>query len=189
MFYLCSNVKRFCSLKVLFFETLPKIEGMPYNRLMTQKIFHPPILSAAQAVFEALKGTWTLHRIIPGQGHVDGEVTFRNIDATHLLYEEHGTLHLPHSSTEATRSYLYELKDDKIVIYYNDPARSGEVLHELVFEPKTRRFAAHHCHVCAEDTYEIKFRFISDHQIEMDYDVRGPQKGYALHTVLTRLPS
>lgn len=162
---------------------------MPYNRLMTQTISPPLPLAAAQAVFEALKGTWTLHRVIPGQGHVDGEVTFTTIDATHLLYEEAGTLHLQHSSTEATRSYVYELRDDKIVIYYNDPARSGEVLHELVFEPKTHGFAAHHCHVCAEDTYEIKFLFISDHQIEMDYDVSGPKKGYTLHTVLTRLPS
>ena len=172
-----------------FFEDLPKIRGMPYNRLMTQKISHPLPLSAAQAVFEALKGTWTLHRIIPGQGHVDGEVTFTAIDATHLLYEEHGTLHLPHSSTEARRSYVYELKDDKIVIYYNDPTRSGEVLHELVFESKTQGFAAHHCHVCAEDTYEIKFRFISGRQIEIDYDVSGPKKGYAMHSILTRAPS
>lgn len=145
--------------------------------------------SAAQNVFEALPGRWTLRRNIPGQGHLDGQVTFTAIDATRLLYEERGSLHLDKHSNEATRSYIYELKDDRIIIYYNDPARTGDVLHELVFSPEARGFVSRHRHICAPDTYDLMFRFGHDRNIEMLYDVHGPKKDYTMHSSLTRQPS
>lgn len=147
------------------------------------------MISAAQTIFAALAGQWTLHRNIPGQGYVDGQVTFTPIDETRLLYEEHGSFHRGGYSNEATRSYIYELKDNKIVIYYNDPARRGDVLHELTFSPEANGFVSRHCHICTPDTYDLVFRFGDNRSIEMFYDIQGPKKDYTMHTSLTRQPS
>lgn len=146
--------------------------------------------TATAEIFRSLPGTWRLYRDVPGQGHIIGTVTFTPVGDEVLHYEETGRFHLENgTSTEATRSYIYELQDDKIIIRYNDPARQGDILHELEFIPENGGFRSQHCHVCAADTYDLVFRFSADRRIEMSYEVHGPKKDYSMQSVLTRAAS
>ncbi len=146
--------------------------------------------TATAEIFSALPGTWELRREVPGQGHVIGTVTFTPAGDGILRYDETGRFQLTNgTSTDASRSYIYELRGDKIVIRYNDPARRGDILHELSFTPENGGFRSQHCHVCAADTYNLVFRFSADRRIEMSYEVHGPKKDYSMQSVLTRAAS
>jgi len=147
-------------------------------------------LTPAQKIFSALTGLWALDREIPGQGTLTGTVKFTQQEDGRLLCEENGKLRLDAASApiNSFRSYIYESLPDRIVIYYNDPARSGEVLHELVFSEEEQALVSRHCHVCTPDTYALHFRYAADGQITMDYQVRGPHKNYDIHSVLKPQP-
>lgn len=146
---------------------------------------------SAHDVFDVLPGLWDLSRIIPGRGHLNGQVRFRPAQAGQLYCEESGVLHLDQivQTFDASRSYLYELRDDRLFIFYNDGERSGEVLHELVFADATGTDRATHCHVCAADSYDLTMTLVSPHKIEMIYKVHGPHKNYTMESILTRAVS
>lgn len=146
---------------------------------------------SAHDVFDVLPGIWDLSRIIPGRGRLDGQVRFSPSSANQLFCEETGLLQLDQivQTFDANRSYLYELRDDRLFIFYNDGDRSGEVLHERVFADETGTDRATHCHVCAADTYDLTMTLVSPHKIEMVYKVHGPQKNYTMESVLTRAAS
>ena len=139
-----------------------------------------------KALFNSLPGTWSLERVIQDgarHGMFNGECVFSWLDDARLLCEESGTMNLGGHSNAASRSYIYELRDNKIIILYNDPHRKDEVLHELDFDDDNR---ARHCHVCVNDVYELEFSLSQDGRIHMDYTVKGPQKDYTLKSILSR---
>lgn len=144
----------------------------------------------ARDIFALLPGTWELKREIPDQGHMTGTATFSPLDGGRLIYEEKGVLTLDKTGDQlaANRSYIYELSGDKIIIYYNDPARSGEILHELEFSDAHGQMVSRHCHVCIDDTYDLVFELRPDRSIRMSYQIHGPAKNYAIHTQLTPSP-
>jgi hypothetical protein len=147
------------------------------------------MISPAQQIFLDLPGKWSLHRDIPGYGQIKGQVEFSELTENRLVYHEEGSLSLETGQTLSTsRSYIYELVDDKIIILYNDPTRQGDVLHELVFISQEDAFVSRHCHTCALDTYDLIFRFGVNRNIEMFYQIKGPKKDYTLQSLLTRSP-
>lgn len=143
---------------------------------------------SAKDVFALLTGQWDLVREIPGRGRLDGRVTFSPLSTHQLLCDERGLLQLDQivQTFEASRSYLYELRDDLLFIFYNDGDRSGEVLHELQFANMAGTSKAAHCHVCAADVYDLTMTIEAPDHIEMHYKITGPQKEYTMHSVLKR---
>ncbi len=142
-----------------------------------------------KTLFNQLIGTWALHRDIhDSAGHhmFVGSCVFTALDDTRLLCEESGVMNYKGSQSDATRSYVYEYRDDKIIILYNDTDRSGDVLHELNFVAEGDNQIARHCHLCGADTYDLEFQLLNNGKIQMDYVVKGPHKDYQMKSVLTR---
>lgn len=140
-------------------------------------------------LFNQLRGEWVLERDIQtpqGNAIFKGRCVFTEMDDGRLLCNEIGTLNLNGNESEANRSYIYAYQDNRIVIFYNDPHRQGDVLHELLFQSQGDGYVATHCHLCGQDTYDLTFTMLADSRIQMDYVVKGPQKDYAMQSFLTR---
>jgi len=140
-------------------------------------------------IFNQLIGTWSLKRDIfdkVGESQLLGECQFSKLSDTRLLCEESGVLNYNGHQTDASRSYIYELQDDKIVIFYNDAHRSGDILHELEFTNKDKVIFARHCHDCGQDKYNLTFEFSNSGNIKMHYVVKGPHKDYRMVSELVR---
>lgn len=128
---------------------------------------------------------WKITRVISSGGKAEGEVVFSPLSKNIWLYKENGTLSVAGYTNEFFRSYIYEFRGKKIVIFYNDPHRKGDVLHELELTDEDGVISAQHCHVCGNDTYHLTFTMQERGNICMDYVVKGPQKDYQMKTVLT----
>lgn len=140
-------------------------------------------------LFNELRGEWVLERNIQtpeGNAQFKGHCVFTEMDDGRLLCHETGTLNLNGHESEANRSYIYAYEENRVVIFYNDPHRQGDVLHELFFKPQGGSYVAAHCHLCGQDTYDLTFTMRADSRIQMDYVVKGPHKDYAMQTLLTR---
>lgn len=122
---------------------------------------------------------------IDGNGVLNGQCVFTVMEDGRLLCQENGLFTMNGHQTEANRSYIYAYQDDHIIIFYNDPHRKGEVLHELAFAMQGNECTARHCHVCGNDTYDLTFTISSNDHIEMKYIVKGPHKDYRMVTILT----
>lgn len=142
----------------------------------------------------ALIGEWQLNRSVvlhdmhenKTLGNLIGQITFTPDGLGKLLVQEKGILTINQTDNDVYRSYIYELKDDKIYILYNDDHRKGDILHELDFIKNINgEISATHCHICKDDKYTIEFSINSDKTITIDYNVRGPHKNYDMHSVLT----
>lgn len=140
-------------------------------------------------IFNQLLGEWSVERKIQspeGHGLFKGACVFTEMNDGRLLCEESGMMTLNGHTNEAKRSYIYAYQNDRIVILYNDPYRKDEVLHELTFEMQGDDYVATHCHLCGNDTYDLKFTLQPDSRIHMNYVVKGPHKDYAMQSILTR---
>jgi hypothetical protein len=140
-------------------------------------------------IFNQLIGTWDLKRSIFdrfGESKFRGECRFSKLSDVRLLCEESGTLTYNGHQSDASRSYIYELQDDKIVILYNDAHRSGDILHELEFTNKDKVISARHCHECGQDRYDLTFEFSNHGHIQMYYVVKGSHKDYRMVSELVR---
>lgn len=138
-------------------------------------------------IFNSLIGTWQLERTATPEGTFKGKSIFTPVGENRLSYREEGESWVAGQHARFYREYVYELHDDKIVIYYNDPHRPKDILHELAFREDDGSLRAEHCHVCAQDCYDIEFRVGKD-RLDVNYRVKGPKKDYTLHSVLTREP-
>lgn len=140
-------------------------------------------------LFNRFPGNWILEREIISGGdktQFSGHCVFNRLTGyDRIICHEDGVLALPNGvQQEAFRSYIYQYQYPKILILYNDPHRSGEVLHELDFSKDNAVYSASHCHFCGQDQYHLDFT-VRDNVIEMTYIVQGPQKDYRMHTTLT----
>ena len=140
-------------------------------------------------LFNCLIGQWTLEREISstdmGKGTLTGQCRFQLLGDDRLLLEEEGVLTLNGVESEVSRSYVYALRGNQLVILYNDPHRKGDVLHELSFSEEDGVLRSRHCHLCGEDRYSLDF-VVSDagRRIQMDYEVKGPKKDYRMCSVM-----
>jgi hypothetical protein len=141
-------------------------------------------------IFNQLLGTWVLSREITdkaGIGHLVGQCSFTSLSPTQILCNEQGILTYNGHQTEASRQYVYELRDDKIVILYHDAYRKGDILHELQFDKDQQSLVAKHCHVCGQDEYDLEFKILDPHKITMKYSVKGPHKDYSMVSYLNKI--
>jgi len=141
-----------------------------------------------------LTGEWQLDSdVVLHDGHggktfgtLTGNITFLPDGINKILVQENGVLTINQTDNVVYRSYIYELKDDKIYILYNDDHRKGDILHELDFIKNINgEITATHCHICKDDKYTIEFSINPNKTITIDYNVRGPHKNYDMHSVLT----
>ena len=146
----------------------------------------PMATPPAQKLFAKLPGLWRLERTIPGQGRLEGYVTFQPQANGQLLYREEGELSLENTPAvlATTRSYLYAQQDDRLLIFYNDPHRAGDLMHELVLSDTG---SAEHTHVCSEDRYTLTLSGEAYTALRMTYRISGPHKNYEMDSVLTRV--
>ncbi len=138
----------------------------------------------AAEIFSCLEGRWVLYRDIPGQGRIQGHVMFTRMTDKRIRYHEKGLFYMDSGAIlEVERSYIYELRDGLVLIYYDDPERRNEVMHELSFTPEG---VSHHTHICGSDRYALDFLMRSAQEIEMEYRVCGDKKDYAMMSRLTK---
>lgn len=121
----------------------------------------PPI----KAIFESLRGSWTLQRTLTSKlasfpsGTFTGTATFtphHSFDSSSLLYHESGELKTSNGLVlRANKKYLYSYQpeQDKITAWFVKESRDGDnatpntdeadyVFHELVFEDDDNSAAA-----------------------------------------------
>ncbi len=149
----------------------------------------------SRTVFDNLAGSWTLDREITGQGHLTGRVEFTPIEGGRLQYQEKGVLRLEQDGPpgereqyDVERRYVYESRDDALLIHYDDPYRKNEIMHELRFTRHEDGYIASHSHHCGRDRYDLTFQFNGVNVIKIHYTVNGPHKDYKMESVLTRVP-
>lgn len=141
-------------------------------------------------LFNRLHGQWELEREVAGIGKFYGVCVFAAESPRRLVCEERGAWDMGEGGLEASRSYIYEFDRERrrIIIFYNDPHRKGEVLHELDFIRDGAVLWSAHCHVCGEDRYDLRIMVEDGGRIFMDYVVKGPKKDYQMKTVLKPIP-
>lgn len=121
-------------------------------------------------------GQWSLHRTIRDRLHghhgaLDGQATFSQTDATHLTYDETGTLKLESGAQlEATRQYLWTFAPDLVTVRFWD----GRLFHQFV----PSHHAAGTDHPCGEDFYTVRYDFTSWPEWTAVWTVTGPRKDY-----------
>lgn len=148
--------------------------------------------SIARIIFNRLIGDWELERHIIDRsakdevhGYLHGQTSFKLIDDGKLFCEESGILKINGNETNASRSYVYEYRDGKVLVFYDDPHRKGDLLHELDFQPNVNGYAAKHCHLCGSDTYDVEILVSDKGYVQINYVVKGPHKDYEMQTTLT----
>jgi hypothetical protein len=143
-------------------------------------------MSIDQEVWLKLPGCWHLSREIIGVGSAEGSAAFVSVAADILEYKEEGILKSNGTENEFYRSFVYKKQGCSITLIYNDPHRSGDILHELSFVIEGENQVARHCHLCGDDHYDLEFLMSeAEGVITMNYVVKGPQKDYQMRTVLT----
>lgn len=137
---------------------------------------------AEQRLFAALPGGWTLARVLPGIGRMNGTARFHELAPALLHYREDGQLTLEGGkSLTVFREYHYRLEDGQIRICFAEPG-----------EPRTfhvLRLAgdiASDVHLCGEDTYTGRYEFTDEDRFSVRMQVTGPRKGYSIHTEYDR---
>jgi hypothetical protein len=139
-----------------------------------------PAKANAEKIFHALEGIWSFTRLIRGHGKMDGTGTFIRKDASTLLYSETGQLKLEDGPVfESYRNYIYELKDKKITVLFED----GRFFHELDFDTDVD---ARGVHECGLDLYRAAYRFRDAHNFRLEWAVIGPKKDYTIRTDFKR---
>lgn len=135
----------------------------------------PPAADPEQ-VFRWLEGVWTFSRVIQGSGKMKGTATFIKKTPSTLLYYETGLLKLNDGAAfESYRNYIYQWKNKKIAVLFED----GRFFHELEFE--TDVDAKGH-HECGMDLYRASYRFDGPYSFELQWAVTGPKKDYMIRT-------
>ena len=121
-------------------------------------------------------GGWRLQRTIRdhlnGQhGTLAGTAVLAAADATHLIYDETGVLHLENgASLEATRRYLWAWTADGVEVTFAD----GRPFHRFI----PSGHAAGTDHPCGDDYYTVRYDFTSWPRWSAVWTVTGPRKDY-----------
>lgn len=133
---------------------------------------------------EDFAGEWVLHRTIKdnlhGQnGTLAGQTVFTRTDASHLIYDEEGTLTLQSGvSLAASRRYLWAFEDEAVAVSFDE----GRPFHQFV----PSGHAAGTDHPCGEDFYTVRYDFTDWPRWVAVWTVTGPRKDYVSTSVYLR---
>lgn len=125
---------------------------------------------------EDFVGQWTLRRTIREHlngrhGTLVGRAIFQTTGATHLTYDETGSLKLEGGATmQAARRYLWQFLPDAVIVTFDD----GRPFHQFV----PFGHAAGTDHPCGEDLYTVRYDFTQWPRWAAVWTVKGPRKDY-----------
>lgn len=134
-------------------------------------------------IYDYLNGQWRFHRKIVPHGHAEGMATFTPIPGilNRLYYLEQGQFYLHHQQDfRIQREYIYEIKENHVLIYHARAGLAGEFFIQLTFTHETRKAQA--SHLCLKDFYHALFYFLNEQSFQIDYLVKGPKKNYQIQT-------
>jgi Family of unknown function (DUF6314) len=138
-------------------------------------------------VMNKLAGTWSLDRVIEGQGTMRGIATFTRLDRDRLAYREQGNLKLSNGTElQAEREYVFGKRDGGFEVFFKeDPPR---LFHAIAL---TTRVGGGLCgdagHLCSLDDYRSTYTFLPDGRFVIRHVVSGPRKAYTMTTTYARI--
>src|SRR3990167_4567075 len=139
-------------------------------------------------IFNMLKGTWNLKRTIAGkqQATASGQGEFLEKTPNHLEYHENMTVQLPEAAHvfAAKKSYLFELHDATISVFFNE--NDPRLFHRFQLKAQGNTMTASVLHSCPPDTYKTNYLFQAPDKFTVIHNVTGPQKKYTSETLYTR---
>jgi hypothetical protein len=162
------------------------------------------------AVFRSLAGSWTLKTQINNRldasmsGTVTGTATFTpTTSLNEYLYSEIGEFRVPsgkHFKVHQKYVYVFDNVANRIDVFFEDQGTRSHLFHSLNFLPResssvvgssgSKGWRAEGQHLCVKDMYypSYRFQFQGNNLAEMEisYNVVGPQKDYTKVTTFVR---
>ncbi|MCJ1359009.1 MAG: hypothetical protein MMC33_009009 [Icmadophila ericetorum] len=173
------------------------------------------VLLPGQSIFDALQGSWELHRVLSSAIPTFPSGIFRGIaklsprSATdpqfdgEYLYIEEGTLVTEQGlSLRGSRRYVYRYQrsTDLVTAWFVKP--DGEAVdyffHTVQFQEisglrRSENLQAKDTHLCVEDLYEVEYQFRPRNKTlstwSVQYQVTGPKKDYFTATEYRKIPA
>jgi len=107
-----------------------------------------------------------------------------------LLYREQGEMIMPNkdrTKLKFYREYLYKFSSDtEADVYFYQPGNESE--HLKFFHHVGVNDEGINCteHLCIADIYKVDMKFLSEEKLSMKWRVKGPQKDYAIETLMVK---
>ena len=141
----------------------------------------------ASGVMARLAGSWSLDRVIAGEGRMQGLATFAPLDAESLAYREQGRLRLLNGTElEAMREYVFHKADRGFDVFFKEtPPRLFHTIELAASDGGALRGSA--SHLCNLDHYQSTYTFRDDGGFVIRHVVSGPRKDYTMVTTYTRV--
>jgi hypothetical protein len=152
-------------------------------------------VSIAQKIFKMFQGSWSLHRIIQGNGSMKGVAKFENLNESgasqDLLYKEDGVFEFDNGTKLDThKEYIYSLENEQLAVYFIENKKRDRLFHVLdlkqINENDTNYLLATAIHHCSPDIYDVKYEIFNNDEFKIVYKVNGPAKNYISNTYFKR---
>jgi hypothetical protein len=141
----------------------------------------------ASEVMTRLIGSWSLNRIVEGQGTMQGIAIFTPLDEGSLAYREQGRLKLLNGTgLQAERENSFSECDQGFDDYFKqNPPR---LFHEISLSASVGgELCGSARHVCNLDNYQSTYTFLPDGRFVVRHVVSGPRKHYTITTAYARV--
>lgn len=141
----------------------------------------------AAEVMARLVGSWSLDRVIAGQGSMQGLATFTPLRETSLAYREQGRLRLVDGTAlEAEREYVFRESNRGFEVFFKEtPLRFFHAVSLSVSGDGARSGSAGH--LCNLDHYRSTYTFRDNGSFIIRHVVSGPRKDYTTVTNYARV--
>jgi hypothetical protein len=141
----------------------------------------------ASEVMKRLTGSWSLNRLIAGQGSMQGVATFTPLGPDGLAYREQGQLRFPNGTVlEAEREYVFRARDRGFDVFFKaTPPRLFHTIDLAASDDGVLDGSADH--LCNLDHYQSTYIFRPDGGFVIRHVVSGPRKDYTMVTTYMRV--
>ena len=146
--------------------------------------------SISEKVFRFLEGEWGIRRQFKGSygGDFSGHAVFEsktNAPSTYHYSEQGELVDSEGKRFAAKQTYRYLLKEGQVEILKQEGS-DWIVMHGLDLKDDGGVATASHVHLCGQDHYATIYRVDFSGSLEVEYSVKGPNKGYSIHTTFKR---
>jgi len=144
----------------------------------------------ADAIFEDLRGSWSLNRTIKGFGAMRGSAQIQRLSSQIFEYREEGTLKLKTGEELAAfRTMFYCKENDDIVVRFRPTIADEDILHRLHVVKNSNSLWPSHArdaHYCGRDIYRGHYSFEEPGRVRILIAVTGPKKNSLIETLLLK---
>src|SRR3954452_3483973 len=142
---------------------------------------------AASEVMTRLIGSWSLNRIVEGQGKMQGFAVFTALDEGSLAYREQGHLkQLNGTELQAEREYIFSKRDQGFEVFFKENPR--RLFHGISLSASVGgALSGSAGHLCNLDDYRSTYTFLADGRFVVRHVVSGPRKHYTITTAYARV--